>query len=160
MKIVISLLLCFVFSQKGFCQINPDVLIFHDKEYHYKNKIYKKKDADELFKTNERAYKYYLKSKKIDTAIVGLIIGGGIVGGAYVRYSSDACEFDCKWPPAVMLAGSLVGFFSVLEILKSKNSRRKAINTFNTNPPSTLGDNLMKLDMDFTNNGIGLILSF
>lgn len=150
------------FLQKGFCQIDPDILVFHDNRYHYQNKRYMKKNADKLFKTNEEAYKHYLKSKKSDLAFLGFLLGVGMVAGAiHFETKDDVCPDGCQNGPLVSLAGIVIAPSSLISFINKKVSGKKAIKIFNeSNAPLILGNNPMKLDMSFTNNGIGLVLNF
>lgn len=171
MKNVITLLLCFffVFLPKGNSQINPDEVVFVKGKYFYKNRIYKKMEADQLFMINEKAFDVYnsyratnLTATRAGLASVILIPGSLLL----VRFNpcaedSDVCGFGTIGIFG-FIAGIVTGGIAIGATPIAKIQFNKSINLLNDalKHPNDLGTIPVELNLGLTNNGVGFVINF
>lgn len=177
MKILIlTLSFSFLFSfQNAFSQIDKNVLTKSEGKFYFQDSVYKKKELGEVFKLDEASLKYYKKHRKAKKVFnfstistVVLAVGGTILfsddnGGNHGE--GDKCYEFCPHQEVgivMILASWLTTTSSIISLGISRKNFKKAKKSFRVYSESVpkLGSHSLELNLNYTGNGLGIVLNF
>ncbi len=174
--LILFLAFTFLFSfQNAFSQIDKNVLTKSKGKFYYQDKIYKKKELGEVFKLHEPSLKYYKKHKKAKKVfkifgISTLVLGGGglilfSIDGPPNQSEGDRCYEFCPHQGLgiyMMIASWFTAASTLISFPVSRKNYKKSIRSFNNYTKSIpkVGGNSLKLNLNYTGNGVGLVLNF
>lgn len=164
-----------IFLQNGFSQIDKNVLVESKGKFYYQNNVYSKSELGQVFKLDDTSFKFYQKHRRarkifIASGITALVLGGtGLIlfsnDGPPNQGEGDPCYELCphqevgivmflaSWPPTLA---------TIISFPISRRNYKKAMKSFNvyTESAPQYGSNHMKLNFNYTGNGVGLVLNF
>lgn len=164
----------FFISSVVFSQINPEVLTFSKGSYYYQNKYYKHNKLSPILEVSPKAhevYKEYLKDRRKVFALSALSITWAGLGSYLI--TRDPCNYvdspdECdgvvsteQFIGGILVLGSAVSAIVCLtKVKRTKNRLRKSIKIFNEGLSPAVGVSPIHLNLQTTNNGVGLVLNF
>ena len=158
-------------TQNGTDQLITKITSKGGGRYRYQSKIYTKKELRHIIEKDKLAwnyYRHYERTKK--NSKIGRITGGTLFILSIIQFSNwNIDEFKApdekkKARRLVILSlGSCgVGIFALSERVSSNKFLNKSIDSFNRNlnNKQSLGITPIQLNLQSTQNGIGLVLNF
>lgn len=148
---------CYILAQE------KTEIITHCKQfkYCYQNEFYTKKSLSKIIVINEDAHKNYKKFKGLrNTSLISVGVTLTVIGLGF----QIPCGGDEEGGEACQARRGIVGGLGVLVALPtfliSRVKFLKAIRLFNEGQNPSIGKIPMQLDLKYTENGIGLVLTF
>ncbi len=172
------LLLSFIillFQQNGVSQIDKNVLVESQGKFYYQNKVYKKSELGKLFSLDDTTFKFYKKHKRAKNVFIAsgittlALAGGGLIllnlDGPPNQSEGDRCYEFCPHQRVglVMFLASLPpALATIISMPISRKNYKRTKKSFHiyTETAPKIGANQKELDLNYTGNGIGMVLNF
>lgn len=144
------------------------ILIRENDTYEYEGSLYKYGALENILKTNDRAYRLFLKSRRAKKASMGLGTSAlmcGVLGASLISGSSNCSGFLCGIGEGVagiglLGAGTLLGISAIVVTINGSDRKKESIDVFNRDRTIIENKDLGTLELSVGPQGIGFFVRF